>query len=110
MDLLDAASGPFDFIVSNPPYVSRKEASRLQVEVREHEPEVALYGDDDGLAAFRRLIPAAETLLRPGGYLIVEMGFSMEERVLGLLGDAWQRLPTRADLQGIPRTIRARRI
>jgi release factor glutamine methyltransferase len=109
MDLLDAASGPFDFVVSNPPYVSRKEASRLQVEVREHEPEVALYGDDDGLAAFRRLIPSAETLLRPGGYLIVEMGFSMEERVLGLLGDAWEKLPTRADLQGIPRTIRARR-
>jgi release factor glutamine methyltransferase len=109
MDLLDAASGPFDFVVSNPPYVSRKEASRLQVEVREHEPEVALYSDDDGLAAFRRLIPSAEKLLRPGGYLIAEMGFGMEERVLGLLGDAWEKLPTRADLQGIPRTIRARR-
>jgi release factor glutamine methyltransferase len=109
MDLLDAAAGPFDFVVSNPPYVSRKEASRLQVEVREHEPEVALYGDDDGLAAFRRLIPSAEELLRSGGYLIAEMGFSMEERVLGLLGDAWEKLPTKADLQGIPRTIRARR-
>lgn len=109
MDLLDAVSGPFDFIVTNPPYVSRKEASRLQIEVREHEPEVALYGDDDGLAAFRRLIPAAERLVRPGGYLIAEMGFGMEERVLSLFSDAWEKLPTRKDLQGIPRTICVRR-
>jgi release factor glutamine methyltransferase len=109
MDLLDAAAGPFDYIVSNPPYVSRKEASRLQIEVREHEPEVALYGDDDGLAAFRRLVPAAEQLLRPEGYFIAEMGFGMETRVLSLFGETWEKLPTRADLQGIPRTILARR-
>jgi release factor glutamine methyltransferase len=109
MDLLDAAAGPFDFIVSNPPYVSRKEASGLQIEVREHEPEVALYGDDDGLAAFRRLVPAAERLLKPGGYFIAEMGYGMEDRVLSLFGDTWEKLPTKADLQGIPRTIRARR-
>jgi release factor glutamine methyltransferase len=108
MDLLDAAAGTFDFVVSNPPYVSRKETSRLQVEVREHEPEVALYGDDDGLAAYRRLIPAAERLLGPGGYFIAEMGFGMEERVLELFGRGWEKLPTKADLQGIPRTIRAR--
>jgi len=105
MDLLDAATGPFDFIVSNPPYVSRKETSRLQIEVREHEPEVALYGDDDGLAAFRRLAPSAARLLRPGGYLIAEMGFGMEERVLSVFGAGWEKLPTRKDLQGIPRTI-----
>jgi len=109
MDLLDAVVGPFDFIVSNPPYVSRKEASRLQIEVREHEPEVALYGDDDGLAAFRRLVPSAERLLRPGGYLIAEMGYGMESRVLNLFGAAWERLPTMKDLQDIPRTIRLRR-
>lgn len=109
MDLLDAAAGPFDFIVSNPPYVSRKEASRLQIEVREHEPDVALYGDDDGLAAFRLLVPAAERLLRPDGYFIAEIGHGMEGRVLSLFGDAWEKLPTRADLQGIPRTVLARR-
>jgi release factor glutamine methyltransferase len=109
MDLLDAVVGPFDFIVSNPPYVSRTETSRLQIEVREHEPEVALYGDDDGLAAFRRLVPSAERLLRPGGYLIAEMGYGMESRVLNLFGAAWERLPTMKDLQDIPRTIRLRR-
>ncbi len=109
MDLLEAAAGPFDFIVSNPPYVSRKESSRLQLEVREHEPEVALYGDDEGLAAFRRLVPSAERLLPPGGYLVAEIGYGMEDRVLGLFGSAWEKLPTRKDLQGIPRTVRARR-
>ena len=109
MDLLDAVSGPFDFIVSNPPYVSRKEATRLQIEVREHEPEIALYGDDDGLAAFRSLVPSAERLLRPGGYLIAEIGHGMETGVLNLFGAAWERLPTIKDLQGIPRTIRLRR-
>ena len=69
MDLLEAAAGPFDFIVSNPPYVSRGETSRLQREVREHEPHVALFAADDGLAAYRRLIPSARRLLRPGGHL-----------------------------------------
>jgi release factor glutamine methyltransferase len=105
MDLLDAAAGPFDYIVSNPPYVSRKEASRLQIEVREHEPEIALYGGGDGLAAFRQLAASAERLLRPGGYLVAEIGHGMEERVLSLFGRTWEKRPTRKDLQGIPRTI-----
>lgn len=105
MDLLEAASGPFDLIVSNPPYVSRAETSRLQREVREHEPHVALFAADDGLAAYRQLVPAARRLLRPGGYLIMEIGFGLEERVLSLLDNGWERLPTGADLQGIPRIV-----
>ena len=110
MDLLDAASGPLDFIVSNPPYVSRAETSRLQREVREHEPHVALFAEDDGLSAYRRLIPSAQRLLQPGGYLLMEIGFGLEERVLSLLDDNWERLPTHADLQGIPRIVCARRL
>jgi release factor glutamine methyltransferase len=109
LDLLDAASGPFDFIVSNPPYVSRAETSRLQREVREHEPHVALFAADDGLAAYRQLVPSAQRLLRPGGYLIMEIGFGLEERVLSLFDNHWERLPTGADLQGIPRVVCARK-
>lgn len=105
MDLLEAASGPFDFIVSNPPYVSRAESSRLQREVREHEPHVALFAADDGLAAFRQLVPAAERLLRPGGSLIMEIGFGLEDRVLDLFSERWERFPTATDLQGIPRIV-----
>lgn len=108
MDLLDAVSGPFEFIVSNPPYVSYADATRLQREVREHEPQVALFAGDDGVAPYRRLIPSAERTLRPGGYLIMEIGFGMEERVLGFFDERWERLPTGADLQGIPRVICAR--
>jgi len=109
MDLLEAASGPFDFIVSNPPYVSRAETSRLQREVREHEPHVALFAADDGLAAYRQIVPSAQRLLHPGGHLIMEIGFGLEERVLSLFDEHWERLPTGTDLQGIPRIICARR-
>jgi release factor glutamine methyltransferase len=109
MDLLEAASGTFDFIASNPPYVSRAETSRLQREVREHEPHVALFAEDDGLSAYRQLIPSARRLLRPGGYLLMEIGFALEERVLRLFEEGWEQLPTGADLQGIPRVVCARR-
>jgi release factor glutamine methyltransferase len=108
MDLLDASCGPFDFIVSNPPYVSSADTARLQREVREHEPHVALFAGDDGLAPYRRLIPSAQTSLRSGGYLLMEIGFGMEDRVLGLFDERWQKLPTGADLQGIPRIVCAR--
>ena len=108
MDLLEATSGPFDFIVSNPPYVSRAETSRLQREVREHEPHVALFAADDGLAAYRQLIPSAQRLLQPGGYLLMEIGFGLEDRVLSLFDSGWERLPTVTDLQSIPRIVCAR--
>ena len=107
MDLLDAARGPFDIVVSNPPYVSRGETSRLQIEVREHEPHVALFGEEDGLAAYRKLIPSAERMLKPGGYLIMEIGAGLEKRVLDLFGAQWELFATRKDLQGIPRTVSA---
>jgi len=108
MDLLDAAGTPFDFVVSNPPYISPAEISRLQREVREHEPHLALFAPDDGLAVIRRLIPSAELVLKPGGYLLMEIGIGMEEPVSGLFGPQWEKLPTKRDLQGIPRTIVAR--
>ena len=108
MDLLEAAIGPIDVIVSNPPYVSLKETSRLQREVREHEPHVALFAGDDGLAAYRRLIPRAQQLLRLGGYIAMEVGFGLEEGVLELFDQSWEKLQTRADLQGIPRIVSAR--
>ena len=104
-DLLDGIGGEFDFIVSNPPYVSYQETSRLQREVREHEPHVALFASDDGLALFRRIVPSAEMLLKPGGRLIMEIGIGMEDRTRGLFGNRWTSVQVRPDLQGIPRTI-----
>ena len=105
MDLMDGISGLFDFIVSNPPYVAHGELNRLQREVRDHEPHVALFG---GLEIYRRLIREAAACLCPGGYLIMEIGFKMEEAILKLFGEEWEHLPTKTDLQGIPRTILAK--
>jgi release factor glutamine methyltransferase len=105
MDVLDAISGLFDFIVCNPPYVRRDDVSRLQREVREHEPHVALFSPEDELAIYRRLIQGSEDLLQAGGRLIVEVGFGMDQRVLALFGEKWKTLPAKTDLQGIPRTV-----
>jgi release factor glutamine methyltransferase len=109
MDVVDAVSGHFDFIVSNPPYVRRDDMTRLQREVREHEPHVALFSPEDELAIYHRLVGGAEQMLNPGGYLIMEVGLGMDEKVLALFGPAWKKLPTKADLQGIPRTVISRR-
>ncbi len=109
MDMLDAVNGHFDFIVSNPPYVRRSEITWLQREVREHEPHVALFAPDDELDGYRRLVSGAENMLNPDGYLIMEVGFGMEDGVQALLGPAWARVPARKDLQGIPRTVLAKR-
>jgi release factor glutamine methyltransferase len=105
MDLMDGISSLFDFIISNPPYVAHGELNRLQREVRDHEPHVALFG---GLAIYQRLIRGAAACLRPGGYLIMEIGFEMGDAISKLFGEDWEQLPTKTDLQGIPRTIIAR--
>jgi release factor glutamine methyltransferase len=108
MDVADAVSSRFDFIVSNPPYVRRDEMTRLQREVREHEPHVALFSPEDELAIYRRLVSTGEATLKPGGHIIMEVGIGMDERVAGLFGPKWTKLPTRTDLQGIPRTVIAK--
>jgi release factor glutamine methyltransferase len=108
MDVVDALQTRFDFIVSNPPYVRRGELSRLQREVREHEPHVALFSPEDELAIYRRLVVGAEEMLNSGGHIIMEVGIGMDERVLSLFGPRWDALPTKTDLQGIPRTVIAR--
>jgi len=108
MDVLDAFLGRFDFIVSNPPYVRPGDNSRLQREVREHEPHVALFSPEDELAIYRRLIAGAEGLLEPGGHLLMEVGIGMDERVSELFKARWEKLETKTDLQGIPRTVIAK--
>lgn len=109
MDVLDAVSGSFDFIVSNPPYVRPGDEHRLQREVREHEPRVALFSPGDELDIYRKIVSSSLVQLRLGGYLLMEIGIGMEERVTSLLGNGWEKLPTRLDLQGIPRVVVAQK-
>jgi release factor glutamine methyltransferase len=109
MDLLEAVEGEFDFIVSNLPYVPQDDIAGVQREVREHEPHVAVFAPADPIALYRRLAVSALERLRPGGQLIVEVALGMDKKVGSLFGSGWRRLPTRADLQGIPRTVVAQK-
>lgn len=97
----------FDFIVCNPPYVGEAAPEKVQREVREFEPRVAVFGGETGIEIYERLIPQAQARLKPGGWLVMEIGFSMEEAVRNLLS-GWREIRTINDLQGIPRVIAAR--
>jgi release factor glutamine methyltransferase len=110
-DLLAAVLNEhFDMVVSNPPYVPRRDRESLSVEVREHEPALALFAGDDGLDAIRRLIPAAFAVLEPGGFLLMEIGYGQSESVDELLRNAgFGRVGFVPDLQGIPRVTCAQR-
>jgi release factor glutamine methyltransferase len=102
------AGGSFDLVVSNPPYIAARDKATLQREVRDYEPEVALYGGDDGLEIYRRLIPEAERLLAPGGWLVMEIGYTLDDAVSAML-NAWKEVEIRKDLAGLPRVILARK-
>ncbi|MCU1310979.1 MAG: [protein release factor]-glutamine N5-methyltransferase, partial [Candidatus Angelobacter sp.] len=107
-DLLSGVVGEFDLVVSNPPYVGQCERDKVQREVREHEPEMAVFGGEQGLDIYRRLIPQALASLKPGGWLLMEIGFSIEQPVRELLS-GWRDVRCVADLQGIPRVVVARK-
>lgn len=107
-DLADGLAGrSFDLVVSNPPYIAASDESTMQREVREHEPKLALFGGVDGLDIYRRLIPEAERLLKPGGWLVMELGYNSAGTVRQLL-KGWKDIETIPDLSGIFRVISAR--
>jgi release factor glutamine methyltransferase len=111
-DLLGGVAGPFDAVVSNPPYVPAADIAGLQPEVRDYEPLQALTGGDDGLDMIRRLVPEAAAVLRPGGWLLFEFGFGQADAVTAVIR-AEPRLnlaEIRDDLAGIPRVAVARKV
>ena len=83
-DFAAAPEGPFDIVVSNPPYIRSAVIPTLEREVREHDPLVALDGGSDGLAAYRAILSQAGTMLAPGGFLGLEIGYDQGETVAGL--------------------------
>ncbi len=111
-DLLAPVAGEhFDIVVSNPPYVGEGDRTSLSVEVRGYEPELALFAGEDGLAVYRRLIPAARGALGSGGYLVLEIGYGQADAVHALLAPSgFAQIEFTADLQGIPRVGCARRL
>ena len=105
-DLLDGITARADLIVSNPPYVARRDAASLAPEVHDHEPHVALFAGDDGLEVYRRLLPAARQRLSRHGRLIVEIGQHQADPVIEIAETAQLHLDhTRQDLQRITRTL-----
>jgi len=98
----------FDVIAANPPYVALDDAETLAPEVRDHEPPLALYAGASGLDIYRRLIPQALDLLRPGGLLALEIGFGQRDALAQLLAD-WHSVSFLDDYAAIPRVALALR-
>lgn len=108
-DLFPPHSEPFDMIVSNPPYIPEQEWRELDATVRDHEPKKALASGDDGLTAIRGIVSGAKDHLKPGGRLIMEMGYNQSERVRKLLETAgFTDIEIIDDYGGIPRIAAAR--
>jgi release factor glutamine methyltransferase len=108
--LAPVAEERFEIIVSNPPYVPAADRDSLSVEVRDHEPHVALFAGNDGLEIYRRLIPQAFSALTPGGFIALEIGHGQQPAIHTLLEDAgFGDIQFTPDLQGIPRVAVARR-
>lgn len=110
-DYATALSGPFDLIVSNPPYIRSADIAGLDIDVRDYDPRLALDGGADGLDAYRAITPQAAALLAPAGTLIFEVGDGQSADVRALMSLAGLTLsqPPRADLGGIHRAVMGRK-
>jgi len=110
-DLLAPVKGEqFEMVVSNPPYVAERDRETLSVEVRDYEPAQALFAGEDGLAIYRRLVPAAWGMIVAGGFVVLEIGYGQTDAVRALLGDAgFSQIEFTPDLQGVSRVVSARR-
>ncbi len=107
-NIAEGVQGPYDLIVSNPPYIAHDEIATLAPEVRDYAPAIALDGGADGLGAYRAIAGQAWGLLAPGGRLIVELGAGQEASARALFTKAgWVVDGVRADLAGIPRALAA---
>jgi release factor glutamine methyltransferase len=103
--------GPFDLILSNPPYITRGQIDTLAREVKDHEPRIALDGGEDGLAFYRRIIPEAPFYLREGGWILLEVALGRSGVVSGMIeeGGNFLRPESLPDLSGIGRVVKAQR-
>jgi len=100
-----------DLIASNPPYIGRRESATLMREVRDHEPEIALYGGEEGYEFYADLIVQAAAHLKPSGILVLELGHNSLPAVHPLLdAPTWTNVAVTNDLAGIPRVLAAERL
>jgi len=106
------AAAEYDVIVSNPPYVAAAEMAGLDADVRDYEPHLALDGGEQGTEVIERLIPQAAQRLRPGGWLLMEVGPSNATIVQQLVADSDELMlqDTIVDLAGHPRVVQAQKL
>lgn len=100
-----------DFIVSNPPYVSQAEWEKLSREIRDHEPRSSLVAGETGLEVIEQIIQGALLYLKPGGYLLIEMGYDQKDAIRSIFDacSSWEKLKFFKDLAGVNRVAVARR-
>ena len=98
-----------DFIVSNPPYVSESEWAELSQQIKNHEPKKAVVAGVTGLEFIQKLIHGAPPFLKPGAYLLVEIGEGRKENVLSFFDSGWKQVECFDDLAHIPRLITAQK-
>lgn len=105
-DWAKAVRGPFDLVVSNPPYIASPEIPKLDRDVREHDPLLALDGGPDGLDAYRILLSEAGRLLKPGGLMVLEIGYDQAGALRHLAqATGLEVLKVVHDLSGNPRCV-----
>ena len=109
-DLFEMVTEKFDVIVSNPPYIPSKVIETLMPEVRDHEPIKALDGKEDGLYFYRRITEESVAYLKPGGYLLYEIGHDQGEAVSSYMREnGFDEIEVIRDLAGLDRVVRGRR-
>lgn len=107
-DLLEALRpASIDLLVSNPPYVPGADAANMQTEVRDWEPQVALFAGDTGFEIYRRLLSQAARVVKPGGRIYLELGYRSLDGVREMLAPNWSDFEVLSDLAGWPRVIGA---
>jgi len=110
-DVLNGVKGPFDIVVGNPPYISEAEEHTLPIDIRNHEPRIALIAGSTGLEIIEKLVPQAVELLVSNGVLIFEIGIGQSESATELLTrtGAFGSIESANDLAGHPRVVIARK-
>ncbi len=111
-DLLEPLSGPVDIIIANPPYIPAENLPGLQAEIRDHEPRVAVDGGAGGMTVAERLVRGAPLYIRPGGRLLMEVGYGQAPLMVDVAREvfpAGTEVDMALDLAGIARVVRVRR-
>ena len=111
-DLLEPLTERIDIIIANPPYIPAENLPALQAEIRDHEPRVAIDGGAGGMTIAERLVRSAPGHLKPGGWLLMEVGYGQAPLMVDAAKEVFppgSDIDMALDLAGIPRVVRVRR-